>query len=196
MADNERSGAHRAPVLAAVIGLIAASAASATASAQVSIQGVTQGFVDAVYLYCIPGVERGERLSQIAQHGNRAELQRAPSTDFRVQSSRAQAHWFITDAADVVLIEEDPGSCEVSAYGAPVEATYQMIAQAITQPAFGYQEVSHRAPRERLVTRRAFTKSVGQDTVRVWLSGNEPGAAGTRSRFSMLTASVTRVAEQ
>lgn len=79
-------------------------------------------------------------------------------------------------------------SCEVYAYGIPVEPSFERIASGLL--AVGFAEDEQRET-EKLVFIRGFSKEMNDAAISAMLSGNEPGAPGTLSRFSTLTARFT-----
>ena len=78
--------------------------------------------------------------------------------------------------------------CEVSAYGIPVSLTYESIADRLLGDGYIEQEQPNLAEK---VFRRSFEKNFEDLTLIITLSGNEPGAEGTLSRFSTLSGLVS-----
>jgi len=78
--------------------------------------------------------------------------------------------------------------CEVFAYGPPAQATLVAAGEALV--AKGFAVDSPLKPTAGIFY-VSYAKQAGGRTVRVSLSGNDPGAPGTRSRFSTLGARVS-----
>ena len=84
------------------------------------------------------------------------------------------------------------GACEVFAYGAPVKTTFDQVAALLTEDAMQYSEITDTGielPEKTFF--RVFEKTEEDIVYTVSLSGNEPGAPGTLSRFSTLHATVS-----
>ena len=80
------------------------------------------------------------------------------------------------------------GTCEVYAYGVPVSATFSSIAERLVMKGYVEDELE---PLPEKQYRRSFSKSEGDIRLNITTTGNEPGAEGTMSRFSTLTAYVS-----
>ena len=89
----------------------------------------------------------------------------------------------------VVHIKENllGASCQVSAYGIPVESTFDQTVSRLQKQSFIAEEVN---AQPELVFFHHLTKTKGDLKVRATLNGNEPGAAGTLSRFSTLAVTL------
>jgi hypothetical protein len=84
------------------------------------------------------------------------------------------------------------GACEVSSYGPQVEDTFNRTSAALTKDGEGFSEVPNVGddlPEK--IFLRVFEKPEDGIVYEVVLSGNEPGAPGTMSRFSTLRATVS-----
>lgn len=153
-----------------------------------SIQSVIQGFVDAAYLYCLPYVIDGVDFSEDLHP--QAPSQIVPASAARARNATAE-NWVIDGIGEIVLIEggADHSVCRVSAYGPSVETTFDLLQARISAPDFGFVlDVDDRSE-PRVILRTMEMQRDGM-LYRVVLRGNEPGARGTRSRFSTLTMAV------
>jgi hypothetical protein len=156
-----------------------------------SIQSVIQGFVDAVYLYCLPYVLDDTAFSEDLHP--QAPSQIIPASPRRARNSTA-ASWVIAGLGEIVLLEGEAGhtQCRVSAYGPPVGPTFNVVQQRIEAPDLGFVETASDTSTPRVV-HKTFEMTRDGRRYSVSLNGNDPGAAGTRSRFSTLTATVREV---
>ena len=161
-----------------------------TSSRSANVQFETQAFVDAVYRLCVPSVELGSPYE---------ELEIATSGQFRAMSlgedsllGPGQPGMYRTEAGVVQVDNSKPDVCVVSAYGLPVAGTFAVINDAITQSGIGYLLADRQLPARPKVVRKGYIKDAGDERFTVFLSGSEPGAEGTLSRFSVLNATVRR----
>ena len=164
-------------------------ATSTTNAGWANAQMEAQAFVDAVYRFCVPSVERGvpyEAL-ELAETG---VFRPVPEGERTVLGDGREGFYW-TEAGVVQVDNSSAGYCRVAAYGLPVNQMFDVVAMTITQPSHGFDE-SDQIPQPPRMAMRAFEKSLGGDLITVVLTGNEPGAAGTLSRFSTLSASVSR----
>ena len=93
----------------------------------------------------------------------------------------------------IVYIKENliGASCEVSSYGLPVDDTFDTIAKALLASGKDYAEIElSREPGENEFP-RTFERPFRDIRIQILLTGNEPGTAGTLSRFSTLSARVS-----
>lgn len=174
--------------------MIAAAVFAASAHAQtgaasrlpfdLSPEDVEAGFIMAVMDGCANAAETGRTLDQlnpyrIIRDTNRGKA-RAPKPGYTA--------WAPGIGVGVVEIDDGPGGCDVSAYGASVASTFHAIAGALT--ARGY--VAETAdPSAAGSVRHDLTRIVGGRAVRVVLAGSEAGTSGGASQFSRLSATVT-----
>jgi hypothetical protein len=171
-----------------IFAIVAAVVSTGPATGQASVRSVAQGFANAVTLYCLPNVIDGTSLPELMALDLPADIE--PASAARLPGRRA---WVISGLGEIVTLEtsRDPTSCSVSAYGPPVGATFDALATGLTQQVAGFSE-QDAAGNSRGVTRRRFEIARDGARYQLVLSGNEPGAPGTRSRFSTLTATVSR----
>jgi hypothetical protein len=148
------------------------------------VQQVIDGFVQAVIEGCAPAAEAGQSLQQLAS----PSIVPDPDRPALMQPKAGKTGWAPVLGKGIVMIDDGDGSCEVSTYGLPVEATFTTLSVQLAGK--GYE--SHAVPpQDPKYFAAHLEKKVGERTVVVHMSGNEPGAAGMVSRFSTLTAQVT-----
>ncbi|MBO6696916.1 MAG: hypothetical protein JJ873_15975 [Maricaulis sp.] len=174
--------------------VIAASGTTMDAEAQASLQDVTQGFIDAVYLYCVPLVVDGIELSE-ELHPN-APSQIVPASPQRSRNDGGP-NWVIDGIGEIVVIEvvEARNMCSVSAYGPPAGQTFQALSNRLQWDDLGFVEIENDTSEPRVSRRRLRLERDGR-TFELTMSGNDPGARGTLSRFSTLIAGVREVREK
>lgn len=148
-------------------------------------QDVATGFTIAVVEGCAAALEQGKTLEQLGSE----KLVRETTPDPLRGPKPGSTMWAPVPGQGIVTIEQEQGGqCNVSAYGPRVEPTFNSIVDALK--AKGYVAEPTPAPGFRHFQHVLALNSNGR-TVRVALIGNEPGAAGTLSRFSVISAFVT-----
>ena len=160
-----RTSAIAAAVLLASCASVDASSyrqSAMSAAEGLTPQDVSTGFGIAVVDGCAAAAEAGKTLEQLG-------------------SDR------IVPGQGIVAIEQGEGKCEVSAYGPPVESTFNAIVAALHARGYTSQPIPSAGFN---FFRNDLTMTANGRTVHVMLVGNEPGAAGMRSRFSILSAYV------
>lgn len=158
-------------------------APSPSPAAGLSAQDVAAGFAIAVVDGCVAAAEAGKTLEQlgsdkIVRDTSRSAMRLKP--EFTAWAPRL--------GQGIVTIDEGAESCDVSAYGAPVQSTFDAIARALGDVGYQTTPVPSQGYRHFATS---LSKAVEGRMVSVLLIGNEPGAAGTTSRFSGLSAFVT-----
>lgn len=146
---------------------------------------VSNGFIISVMEACVPAAERGVTLDQMSTYRILRDTVRSTTRP----PKPGYTAWAPGLGQGVVEIEDGPGGCDVAAYGAPVENTFDIIVASLR--ARGYVLAPAAASQPKSFMRDLSIKTATGRTVRVALSGNEQGAAGTMSRFSTLLAMVT-----
>jgi hypothetical protein len=154
-------------------------------------QKEAQAFVDAVYRLCVPAVESGNDFEELEIAGSGA-FRPWKSGEQPLLGGSGPGH-YRTEAGVVQVDLTDGDNCRVDAYGLPVKQVFDVVSASITQPSVGYALSDNQLDDKPRTFTRGFVKSDDGVEYRVFLGGNEPGAAGTRSRFSTLRASVRRV---
>jgi hypothetical protein len=145
---------------------------------------VSRGFVEAIVQGCAAALEAGKPISEIAG----AVIVHDDERPASMKPRNGGTAWAPASAKGIVMIDEAPAACEVSAYGPPVEVTIGMVKEALT--AKGYMPAPSVAPGRGFFFANLGKQANGRSLL-VQLSGSEPGAAGTLSRFSTLSAKVT-----
>ena len=133
----------------------------------------------------MPAAERGVTLDQMSTYRILRDTVRSTTRP----PKPGYTAWAPGLGQGVVEIEDGPGGCDVAAYGAPVESTFDIVVASLRTR--GYELAPAVASQPKSFMRDLSMKTATGRTVRVVLSGNEPGAAGTMSRFSTLLAMVT-----
>jgi hypothetical protein len=155
-------------------------------SSNLTAEDVAAGFATAVVDGCAAALEAGKTLGQLA-NGNFILDSNRPATR---PTKPGYTAWEPRRGEGIVAIDDGPGGCNVSAYGPPVESTFNAIVSALR--ARGY--VSRATKAETKLFAHDLTMTANGRTVRVFLVGNEPGAPGMMSRFSGLDAFVSIIA--
>jgi hypothetical protein len=156
-----------------------------------SIQDVSQGFADAVHLYCIRSVLQGVPVDALEPINGLRSI--SPASANRPTLGSGQV-WAVDGLGEIVVLtaSEDLSSCRVNAYGPPVSPLFDALAGIVVMDQYGFTETASSVPAERLRYRRTFVREDDGVRYTLTLSGNEPGARGTRSRFSTLSATVAK----
>ena len=151
-----------------------------------SPQDVSAGFGVAVVDGCAAAAEAGKTLAELASDRIVPET----SGEQLITPKPGSTMWAPIPGKGIVTIEEEAGGakCNVSAYGPPVESTFNAIVSALG--ARGYRSEPMPPAGARFYHHDLKLVANGR-TVRVALVGNEPGAAGMRSRFSVISAYVS-----
>lgn len=142
---------------------------------------VSIGFTMSVLEACVPGAERGVRLDQLGNYRILRDTIRGASRPPKPGNTA----WAPGLGQGIVEIEDGPGGCDVSAHGAPIDSTFEIILSSLR--ARGYASQAAQALPSSSVGHE-LVRTVNGRTVKVVLAGNGPGAA---SEFSGLTANVT-----
>ena len=141
-------------------------------------QGI-QGFNDAVYNYCVTAVSGQRDLMALSGKVSKFPLQERSDGMLGVGN---------LPGGPAVAMEDD--QCIASAFALPVAFTFDAVAQGLEINGFA-EDSDARSISEKSVI-RLFTKAGdGNKVIRVRLSGNEPGAPNTVSRYSTLVAFVS-----
>ena len=156
-------------------------------------EDVIQGFIDGVYLYCLPYVK--SNISFTEELYPDAPSQIVPASENRIRDPQL-VNWVIADIGELVLLEaaQDHSECTVSSIALPVDATFDAVGMRIQMDDVAFQHARSLNPHP-LVFFRGYVLSEDGRNFTITLSGNEPGAPGTRSRYSTLIATVAEVEE-
>ena len=178
-------------ISAAIVTLLLAAPAYAqrdAVSPDLSPEVAASVFQAAVATVCVPAVT-GNGVSGVmaAQQGKLRPTQDA-ETRKQAGASPDETVWDVMDGKGVVTVREKPGQCVVSVYGAPAKAAVAGISQALSA-APGVRGVSIAIVSD---LKQTVTFEVGPRPVQVQIAGSEPGSPGHQSRFSVVTATVTR----
>jgi len=144
---------------------------------------VSNGFIASVLDACVTAAERGVRLDQLSNYRILRDTIRSTSRP----PKPGYAAWAPGLGQGIVEIEDGPGGCDVSAHGAPIASTFEIIVSSLR--ARGYAL----APVEAAYPVRLQTKLANGRSVTVVLTGVE-AAPGAQAQFSQLTAAVTSIA--
>lgn len=144
---------------------------------------VATGFIMAVES-CTQAAETGRTIGQLSSYriipDTTRGAARAPKPGYKA--------WAPSLGMGVVEIEEGPGECDVSAYGAVVENTLNVVAAGLREKGYALQPAQPAPPKS--FFHDLTTKTATGRTVKVILMGNEPSGAAGASPFSMLMAHV------
>ncbi len=149
---------------------------------------VSNGFIMSVLEACVPAAERGVTLDQMSTYRILRDAVRSTARP----PKPGYTAWAPGLGQGVVEIEDGPGGCDVAAHGAPVENTFAIIVSSLGARGYALEAADPSQPG--VVTRELTTKAANGRSVRVVLSGNEPGAAGASSQTSALSAAITSAA--
>lgn len=180
----------------ALSGLVLAGCASApgdtpvefAAPQGVSVEDATEGFRVAVIDACLTALESGKPISELANETGPITADEQYALQARMKPGSTA--WAPKRGKGNVSIVSSGSTCEVHAFGPPVKPAFERVSQALLDPHGFSPDTATRDPSPQ-VYYQPFTKKLGAKTIKVILSGNDPGAPGTKSRFSTLTASVT-----
>lgn len=157
-------------------------------SADLSPEIAGQVFARTVAEICVPAVS-GSSIADLSavQEG---KLRKTQDAETRKQAGAAadETVWDVMDGKGVVTVREKAGRCAVSVYGAPAKSTVDGATAAL-KSARGASGVSAVALAD-LKTRTML--EVGPRSVVAEVTGSEPGSPGHQSKFSVVTATVSR----
>lgn len=173
-------------IAAAAVAILPASAQRAAVSANLSPEAAGQAFRRAVVEGCVQAVTgSGVSATAAARDGHLQPTQDA-ETRKQAGANANETVWDAADARGVVTVRETSGRCIASVYGPPSAPTIMDVSQALSTT--GFEALAGPA------TAGGFTQTlvgaINGKRVSVQLSGAEPGAAGNRSTFSVVTATV------
>ncbi|MEQ1610656.1 MAG: hypothetical protein ABL956_17090 [Hyphomonadaceae bacterium] len=144
---------------------------------------VATGFIMAVES-CTSAAETGRTIGQLSSYriipDTTRGAARAPKPGYTA--------WAPSLGMGVVEIEEGPGACDVSAYGAVVDNTLNVVAAGLREKGYALQPAQPSPPKS--FFHDLTTKTANGRTVKVILMGNEPSGAAGASPFSTLMAHV------
>lgn len=157
-------------------------------SPDLSPEAAASVFQSAVATVCVPAVT-GNGVSGVtaAQQGKLRPTQDA-ETRKQAGASPDETVWDVMDGKGVVTVREKPRQCVVSVYGAPAKAAVAGVSETLAS-APGVRGISTTSVGD---LKKTVTFEVGPRTVQVQVAGSEPGSPGHQSRFSVVTATVTR----
>lgn len=146
---------------------------------------VSNGFIMSVLEACVVAAERGVTLDQM---GNYRILRDTIRSTARPPKP-GYAAFAPGLGQGVVEIEDGPGGCDVAAHGAPVETTFNIVIASLKARGYALEPAAPSQPKS--FSHDLRTKAANGRSVRVVLTGNEPGAS---SEFSRLSAAITSTA--
>lgn len=184
---------------AAVMALMFAAPAHAqrdAVSPDLSPETAAGVFRSAVMDVCVPAVTRnGVSALPAAQQGKLRPTQDA-ETRKQAGAGPDEIVWDVVGGKGVVTLREKAGRCVVSVYGPPAGATVAAVAGAASDAGFrteGYRFWQPEQPENIAANMtRAGSDSPDGKGVAIRAEGANPGAPGHQSRFSVVTATVTR----
>lgn len=147
-----------------------------------------QVFARTVADICVPAVAgNGIGALSAAQAGT---LRQTQDVETRKQAGAEadETVWDVMDGKGVVTVREKAGRCAVSVYGAPAKETVKRTAKALqSAPGAGFAGT---VSATELTTRSVL--EFGSRNVLAEVTGSEPGSPGHQSKFSVVTATVSR----
>ncbi|MEO1101646.1 MAG: hypothetical protein AAFW65_07350 [Pseudomonadota bacterium] len=155
------------------------------------MQGAAQAFVDAVYLNCIPSVLQRKGIGELPNTESTVFNKVPKGEDTLFFRNAGSEEVYAIAGGTVALESRSLDECNVASYGIPVAGVFEVVEASITQPSYGFSEPIEGGRGFDGVVRRIFQKDQDGRRISVVLSGNEPGAPGTRSRFSTVLAFVS-----
>lgn len=167
--------------------------AQSAPSNSVSQEAVVQAFVEGLAGYCVRNILYGAALRDIeAEEGSLSRLTEL-TNPVRLRLARTDGPAYTLDrSVDVVMIDGDGRACRVHGYGPSARIATQAAAQA-TQRAWNAVMLESRSqPAQRIYGHTLAIDHEGRQA-HVAITGNDPGAPGTLSRFSTIMAEVRAV---
>lgn len=171
--------------------IVAATLFAADAQAQqpqlefgLSPADVETGFIMAVMDGCTNAAETGRSLDQL----NPYRIIRDTNRGAALAPRPGYMAWAPGIGVGIVRIDDGPGGCEVAAHGASVRGAFDAVASALLGRGYAAQSGEASPPDQ---VRRDFARTASGRTVRVVLTEQEAGGAGSQQRFSELSAVVT-----
>ncbi|MFZ4687149.1 MAG: hypothetical protein ACOYMK_16245 [Hyphomonadaceae bacterium] len=172
-------------LFAATLTILPAQAQRSAVSADLSPAAAGEAFKQAVVSVCLPAVSgAGVSALALAQDG---KVQPTQDVETRRQAGAApdETVWDVADARGVVTVREKAGQCVVTVYGPAsgptvADTTLALVLrgfEALVGPADGF--------------RQTLTGRSNGRRMLVQMSGANPGAPGHRSKFSVVSASVS-----
>ena len=145
-------------------------------------------FVAAIRTVCIPAVEQGVRVAQLAPEARAGfVVARDARTRSEAGASAEETVWVSATAGPVVTVRERQGACVVQTYGPAAAAALARLAGEMGG-ADGFERLATVQGRTGLS--QSLFRKLRDRRVQVMLDGSEPGMPGHRSQFSVLSATV------
>lgn len=147
-----------------------------------------QVFARTVVEICVPALS-GYNIADVSSV-KEGKLRKTQDAETRKQAGAEadETVWDVMDGKGVVTVREKAGRCAVSVYGAPAKATVDGATAALksARGASGVSAVT-------LADLKTRTKlEIGPRSVVADVTGSEPGSPGHQSKFSVVTATVSR----
>jgi hypothetical protein len=166
--------------------------AAGGAAHAISAEDIAAGFRNGVRDYCAPAVLEALPLDQWPA-ARRAGLSVAePAARTFLHAAETDKVWNVAPGAGAVfIVEKTPGECLVTTYGPPLVPTFKTVGEALIAEPLAMRPVKPPPLPDAMILR--LVKLIGTDTaVVVDLIGSEPGMPGHASRFTDMTAFVSR----
>lgn len=157
-------------------------------SADLSPEIAGQVFARTVAEICVPAVSGHDIAALPAVQEGKLRQTRDAETRKQAGAEAGETVWDVMDGKGIVTVREKAGRCVVSVYGAPARPTIDGATAAL-KSARGASGVST-ATLADLKTRTRL--EVGPRSVVADVVGSEPGSPGHQSKFSVVTATVSR----
>jgi hypothetical protein len=159
----------------------------AAISPDLSPEDAAAAFTSAVLDSCLPAVAQGKPVADIA--GARIVSTSDAETRRQAGAAPGDAVWDVAAARGVVTVSETAGRCTVQVYGPPAAPTLMALAQRLKAPDQGFESMMAAGGG----LSQTLMRGDGAARVLVTIKGAEPGMPNHSSRFSVVSASVSRV---
>jgi hypothetical protein len=176
-----------APAILACLTALSAHAQRAAISPDLSPEDAAAAFTSAVLDGCLPAVAQGRPVADIA--GARIVSTSDAETRSQAGAAPGDAVWDVAAARGVVTVSETAGRCTVQVYGPPAAPTLMALAQRLKAPDQGFESMMAAGGG----LSQTLMRGDGAARVLVTIKGAEPGMPNHSSRFSVVSASVSRV---
>ncbi len=173
-------------VLGLMLAVIPAHAQRAAISPDLSPADAAAAFEAMVVDGCLAAVASGGRVSDtsISSHVTAAQ---DSETLRQAGAAPGDTVWDVSAARGVVTVRESGGRCIVQVYGPPAPGTVSALARRLKEQGFEALASAGGGLSQTLL------RGEGASRVQVTVQGAEPGGANHPSRFSVISATVSRV---
>lgn len=154
-----------------------------TPDGMIALADVVTGFAVAVIDGCVAAAEAGQTLAELNSPQIVSDSDRESYSPLRPGFTP----WAPRIAKGIVTIDENAEMCDIATYGIPIESSFAAVASKLVERGYTVQPS---APLQVKFFESLLKKTLDGRVVTVALNGNEPGAPGMRSRFSIALAKI------